>query len=157
MAAALNWSLRIELVKRIEGRPILSVFRPRKMPRERQPPLKVGGLVRGNRIFPQSTRREMKNVHLFFLKLFGCMICEAKANGHEVPIDIAPFSNAIMSGQPHPEVYLQFGKCDGMLGRSNLHCWTTDRGSVLAGWLYELDNIAVSIMFAPSRPVGAKP
>ena len=86
MAAALNWSLRIELVKRIEGRPILSVFRPRKMPRERQPPLKVGGLVRGNRIFPQSTRREMKNVHLFFLKLFGCMICEAKANGHEVPI-----------------------------------------------------------------------
>jgi hypothetical protein len=104
VAAALNWSLRIELVKRIEGRPILLVFRPRKMPRERQPPLKVGGLVRGNRIFPQSTRREMKNVHLFFLKLFGCMICEAKANGHEVPIDIAPFSNAIMSGQPHPDI-----------------------------------------------------
>ena len=45
MAAALNWSLRIELVKRIEGRPIMSVFRPRKMPRERQPPLKVGGLL----------------------------------------------------------------------------------------------------------------
>jgi hypothetical protein len=116
--------------------------------RERQPPLKVGGVVRGSRIFRQSTRREMKNVHLFFLKLFGCMICEAKANGHEVPIDIAPFSNAIMSGQPHSEVYLQFGKCDGTVGRSNLHCWTTDRGSVLAGWLYELDNIAVSIMFA---------
>jgi hypothetical protein len=116
--------------------------------RERQPPLKVGGLVRGNRIFPQSTRTEMKNVHLFFLKLFGCMICEAKSNGHDVPIDIAPLSDAIMSGQPHPEVYLQFGKCDGTVGRSNLHCWTTDRGSVLAGWLYELDNIAVSVMFA---------
>jgi hypothetical protein len=97
--------------------------------RERQPPL----LVRANRIFPQNARREMKNVHLFFLKLFGCMICEAKANGHEVPIDIAPFSNAIMSSQLHPEVYLQFGKCDGTVGRSNLHCWTTDRGSVLAG------------------------
>ena len=51
----------------------------------------------------------MKNVHLFFLKLFGCMICEAKANGHEVPIDIAPFSNAIMSGQPHPEAICNLG------------------------------------------------
>jgi hypothetical protein len=51
----------------------------------------------------------MKNVHLFFLKLFGCMICEAKANGHEVPIDIAPFSNAIMSGQPIPKSICNLG------------------------------------------------
>ena len=90
----------------------------------------------------------MKNVHLYFLKLFGCMLCEAKANGYEVPIDIAPFSTAIMSGNPHREVYLQFGKCDGTVGRSNLRCWTTEKGSVLAGWLYELDTIAVSVMFA---------
>jgi len=86
--------------------------------------------------------------HLFFLKLFGCMICEAEANGHKLPIDIAPFSKAIMSSRPHPEVHLQFGKCDGTIGRSNLHCWTTQGGSVLAGWLYELDTIAVSVLFA---------
>src|SRR5882757_8036669 len=48
----------------------------------RQQPVKVGGFVRGNRIFPHNTRIQMKNVHLFFLKLFGCMICEAEANGH---------------------------------------------------------------------------
>jgi hypothetical protein len=116
--------------------------------RRRHPRLKVGDRVRGNRIFRHHTCREMTNVHLFFLKLFGCMICEAKANGHEVPIDIVPFSNAIMSGRPHSEVYLQFGKCDGVIGRTDLHCWKTDRGSVLAGWLYELDTIAVSVMFA---------
>jgi hypothetical protein len=116
--------------------------------RERQQPLKVGGLLRGNRIFRQNTRREMKNVHLYFLKLFGCMLCEAKANGYEVPIDIAPFSKAIMSGRHHPEVYLQIGKCDGTIGRSNLHCGRTQQGSVFAGWLYELDTIAVSILFA---------
>jgi hypothetical protein len=116
--------------------------------RKRKPPLKVGGLVRGNLIFPYDTRTAMKNVHLFFLKLFGCMLCEAEANGNKLPIDIAPFSNAIMSSRPHPEVYLQFGKCDGVIGRSNLHCWTTDKGSVLAGWLYELDSIAVSVQFA---------
>ena len=90
----------------------------------------------------------MINVHLFFLKLFGCMLCEAEANGHDVPIDVAPFSKAIVDGRPHPEVHLQFGKHDGPLGRSDLHCWKTDQGSVLAGWLYELDSVAVSVLFA---------
>src|SRR5262249_33616022 len=75
-------------------------------------------------------------------------LCEAKANGYGVPIDLAPFSDAIMSRHPHPEVHLQFGRCDGTIGRSNLHCWTTQHGSVLAGWLYELDTIAVSVLFA---------
>jgi hypothetical protein len=110
--------------------------------------LKVGQLVRANRIFPSFTKREMTNVHLFFLKLFGCMLAEAKANGHDVPVDIEPFSRAIMSGRPHPEVHLQFGRCDGIVGRTNLHCVKTDPGqSVLAAWLYELDTIAVNVMF----------
>lgn len=65
-----------------------------------------------------------------------------------MPIDIAPFSQAIMSGRPHREVHLQFGKCDGTVGRSNLHCWKTEHGSVLAGWLYELDTIGISVLFA---------
>jgi hypothetical protein len=110
--------------------------------------LNVGQWVRANRIFPNNARTEMTNVHLYFVKLFGCMLCEAKANGYDVPIDITPFSTAIMSNRPHPEVYLQFGKHDGSVGRTNLECWTTDRGSVLAGWLYELRTIAVSVMFA---------
>jgi hypothetical protein len=110
--------------------------------------LVIGRWVRANRIFRHDTRRQMVNVHLFFLKLFGCMLCEAKANGYDVQIDIAPFSKAIMTGRPHPEVHLQFGKCDGTVGRSNLHCWKTEHGSVRAGWLYELDSIAVSVLFA---------
>jgi hypothetical protein len=113
--------------------------------------LKVGQWTRANSIFCHYTRREMTNVHLFFLKLFGCMLCEAKANGHDVPVDIAPFSQSIMSGRPHPEVHLQFGRCDGTIGRSNLHCWKTHEGSVLAGWLYELDTIAVSVLFAQAE------
>jgi hypothetical protein len=113
--------------------------------------LAVGQWVRCNRIFPHDTRRQMIKVHLFFLKLFGCMLCEAKANGHDVPIDIAPFSQAILGNRPHPEVHLQFGKCDGALGRSNLHCWRTEHGSILGGWLYELDTIAISILFAQAN------
>ena len=93
--------------------------------------LVIGRWVRANRIFRHNTRRQMISVHLFFLKLFGCMLCEAKAGGHDVPIDIATFSDAIMTGKPNPEVHLQFGKCDGAVGRSNLHCWRIEHGSVL--------------------------
>ena len=110
--------------------------------------LVIGRWVRANRIFCYDTRQRMIDVHLFFLKLFGCMISEAKANGHDVPISLAPFSEAITTGRSHPEVYLQFGKCDGTIGRSDLHCWKVENGSVLAGWLYELDSIAVSVLFA---------
>lgn len=110
--------------------------------------LKVGQWVRANSIFRHYPRTEMANVQLFFVKLFGCMVCEAQANGHDVPINIKPFSEAIMSGSAHPEVYLQFGKHDGSIGRTNLECWTTNQDSVLAGWLYELKTIAVSVMFA---------
>lgn len=117
----------------------------------RSRPLAIDGWVRTNRVFRYDTRRQMIDVHLFFLKLFGCMLCEAQANGHKVPIDIAPFSEAIMTGRPHPEVHLQFGKCDGTVGHSNLHCWTAEHGGVLAGWLYQLDSIAISVVFAQAK------
>jgi hypothetical protein len=57
-----------------------------------------------------------------------------------VPIDIALFSQAIMTSRPHPEVHLQFGKCDGTVGRSNLECFESDQGGVLAYWIYQLDK-----------------
>jgi hypothetical protein len=79
------------------------------------------------------------------------MLAEAKANGYEVPIEIDLFSRAILSGEPHPEVHLQFGKHDGIIGRSDFHCWKTEpHESVIAAWLCETDTIAVSIMFVQS-------
>lgn len=114
----------------------------------RNRPLVIGQWVRTNRLFHYDTRRQMINVHLFFVKLFGCMLFEAKTNGYEVPIDIQPFSDSIMMNRPHREVHIEFGKHDGTVGRSNLHCWKSEHGSVFAGWLYELDNIAVSVLLA---------
>src|ERR1700682_6375371 len=56
-----------------------------------------------------------------------------------------------MSGRPHIEVHLQFGRHDGIIGRTNLHCWKSDpHESILAAWLYELDTIAVNVMFLQS-------
>lgn len=63
-----------------------------------------GQRVRLHKIFPGSTRRSMRHVHLFFVKLMGCLIAE-----HKPPIDIAPFANALRRDEPHPQVYLSFG------------------------------------------------
>ncbi len=113
--------------------------------------LMIGGRVRINRVFQYDSRRQMINVQLFFSKLFGCMLVEARSRGHEVPIDLEPFSTAIVEGSPHPDVYLQMGRCNGIVGRSNLHCWTTVEGGVLAAWLYQVNTIAVGVVFAPKH------
>jgi hypothetical protein len=47
------------------------------------------------------------------------MISEAKASEHDVPIDIAPFSTAIMSGRPLAEP----GKVQSLIYRWNSKHW----------------------------------
>lgn len=111
--------------------------------------LKVGQWLRPARVFPYRARQHMLGVHLYFLKLFGCMLEEAKATGHDLGIDVSSFSDAIMSGRPHPDVLLRFGKCDGEIGRSNLFAWKSPLGHLFASWLYQLDTIAVGITYAP--------
>lgn len=110
----------------------------------RAPPIKVGDYVRGNRIFPHHTKREMRNVHLYFLKLFGCMIKQEEA---KIPFPIGQFSEAIMQEKPHPEVYLRIGCGDRSVGRSDLICHRMATGHIGAHWLYRLDRFAVSVMY----------
>jgi hypothetical protein len=72
--------------------------------RKRAPSLKPGDRVCGNRVFRHDTAKEMLNVHLFFVKAFGCTLVAENA-----PLDIAPFAKAIMTGKPQPDFYLHFG------------------------------------------------
>jgi hypothetical protein len=116
--------------------------------RTHSPPLRVGNLVRANRIFHHDTRKQMLNVHLYFVKLFGSMICEGLQKGNKIPIDVAPFADAIMKNKPHPEVFLQFGIGSGTIGRSNLDCWIRSDGkSVIALWTYWIGSVAVNILY----------
>jgi hypothetical protein len=113
--------------------------------------------IHTNEIFAHETRRQMINVHLYFVKQFGGMLMEARANNPNVPIEIQLFSDAIMSNLPHAELFLEFGKGDGTVGRSNLEIWTTERGSVFAGWLYQIDAVAVNVLFLQSGCWESKP
>jgi hypothetical protein len=64
-----------------------------------------GTMVDASHIFPDSPTQQMLNVHLYFVKLFGCRVVEAGA-----PIDSRAFSNAILNGTAHPHLYLRVGR-----------------------------------------------
>lgn len=52
-------------------------------------------------IFPDTIHASMLNVHLYFIKKFGCEII-----ANNIPIDIKPFSEAILQNKPHDKVYI---------------------------------------------------
>ena len=112
--------------------------------RERQPSIRVGDFVRGNRILRHHTKRQMRNVHFYFLKQLGGMILEGKGN---VPIEVTPVADAIMNNRPHPEVYLQFGRSDGTVGRL-VKCIKLETGHVLACLFYRVGAFTVNVIFA---------
>jgi len=114
---------------------------------KRAKPLKKGEVIRTTKMFPFAARRKMRAVHLFFLKTLGCVIVEA---GDQAPIDIAPFSKAIMKGGEggtHPEVYLQFCRGDGSVGRQ-FNCIRLDSGHVFAVLTYRIKHVIVNIFYA---------
>jgi hypothetical protein len=117
--------------------------------RSRQPSIAPGNILRANRIFPYDTKRGMRNVHLYFVKAFGCQIVEG-----EIPIDIATFSRAILEEHPHPNLYLAFGptlKQPGepmIAGGSDVHIEMLGKECAFATWFYEVGNLSVNVMYA---------
>lgn len=110
----------------------------------------LGAVVRANRIFKYDTAREMRNVHLYFVKLFGCLILE-----EPIPIDVATFSNAILNERGCPFVYLKFGRGptlngNAMAGMSDIETAmrASDGSCAFATWFYCVDRLAVNVMFA---------
>jgi hypothetical protein len=115
--------------------------------RTRTPPIKEGAIIHAKKAFPYGTRREMLNVHLYFVKLFGGHIVD-----DDVRIEIRGFSKALLTETAHPLVYLRFG-CDRVraksTGMSNLHAAIDPAGAcAFATWTYWVDNLMVDIMFA---------
>lgn len=119
------------------------------MLRSRQPPIAAGDVVRSNKIFPYDTKRAMRNVHLYFCKAFGCQIVEGS-----IPIDIGPFSRAILDARPHPNLYLAFGPtikqpCEPVLaGGSDVHVAMLGKQCAFATWFYEVGSLSVNVMYA---------
>lgn len=115
---------------------------------ERQPPIRPGMLVRLDRVFPGSVAKSMLGVHLFFLKLFGCLIAE-----NNIPINIEPFAQSIMQGVPHPKVWIAFGTGLHHPGIKHAGCSAVEAAILegriaCASWFYVVDKVAVNVMYA---------
>lgn len=119
--------------------------------RSRHPELRAGDVIRGNRIFPYSTSSHMLNVHLFFLKQFGCLIQESDGR---ITIDLRPIAQAIVAEQAHPDVYLQFAlgpfvEGHRVTGRSDFHGLSVKDGRCVLGmWFYQVDGLTVNVIYA---------
>lgn len=116
--------------------------------RERRPKIRVGDIVRLERVFPGSVTASMLHVHLYFVKLFGCMIV-----ANDLPLDIAPFRMSIMDGRPHPNIHIGIGPSipsvmRRMAGYSDVELLSTNGACVYALWFYYLDEVAASITYA---------
>ena len=120
----------------------------RKLPLHQRGPLKV----RLAKVFTKERYQNVLNVHLYFLKLFGCRIAE-----ETVPIDIKPFSKAIMTGKANPNVFLLFKKWN-LHGSSKSAILTQIDSinykyrSISASWMYTVGNLAVEIFYSSIKP-----
>lgn len=121
----------------------------------RQPRIKIGDRLRLKRIFPGSVKSSMLNVHLYFVKAFGCKIVEGAA-----PINVSPFAEALLQRRAHPSIYIAICpqlilKLD-ILGSSEVYA-TDDKltgRSISATWLYHLDRFTVRVVYVePGREI----
>lgn len=116
--------------------------------RNRRPPVVPGAFVRADRIFAVDSNKELRNVQLYFVKLFGCFIHENK-----IPIDLGPFAKALLEKQYHRDVFIRLGcmpREDRSVGVAGLSTAKDNRtGEVsCAQWFYELDRFAVNVIYA---------
>lgn len=115
--------------------------------------LKPGDTIRGKWAFPYCTHFNMRNVHMYFVKAFGCVIRSAPADVQAI-LELPEFSKAIMHGRCHPHIYLKFGMSEppddqARVEGSDLNVyWNTETGRCdLATWFYNVNGLAVLVAY----------
>jgi len=110
--------------------------------------LQRNGKLNLSKIFPGSTGKSLLDVHLYFVKLFGCRIVE-----ESIPIEIAEFSNCLQQRIAHRDVYIAIGNQPEIVKSkyaaiTPIESLTRDKNTVFAEWLYIIDTIAVKIIYS---------
>jgi hypothetical protein len=74
-----------------------------------KPVMTPGMVLRPREIFGKDAAQQLINLHLYFVKKFGCLVVQARHEGTPMPISLADAAKAILTGRPHPHLYLRFG------------------------------------------------
>lgn len=72
---------------------------------ENGPVFVTGSVIRFYRVFGYFARREMLNLHLYAVKLFGCVAAE-----FAIPLDLAGMANAVTRKEPYSNIYVGLGR-----------------------------------------------
>ncbi len=107
--------------------------------------------IKLQKVFPGSVNKSILNVHLFFIKLFGCYALECN-----VSVPVAEFANCISSSTAHPNIYIGFGYLQKETKKKialMTPIETLDKGSQIlaANWQYVIGNVYVDIMYAVEK------
>lgn len=100
-----------------------------------------------SKVFPGQTKSGALDVHLFFVKIFGCLILEGN-----IPIDINSFSEALLKRNHHDEVYLTIAitpldKKMKIASISDIHALNANGHSDAVAWMYTFSPISVRVSF----------
>lgn len=116
--------------------------------REQGDLIKSGTKVRLAKLFQGKVNEKMVGVHLYFVKYFGCLIAE-----NNIPIDIKGFSDAMLTGKPHPNIYIRFlsglqNERYRLVSRTPVTAIEEGGRAVYASWIYRLDGIGVHVFYS---------
>jgi hypothetical protein len=111
-----------------------------------------------SKAFPTNPASAAANVQLFFVKVLG-----SKLVTDEVAVDVSPFSAALLSGKPHPEVTLLVA--DGNVPQGRLYSLDSEVSVLRSGddmhsalWVYLAHPLAIKICYLKAgAPVHAPP
>ena len=105
--------------------------------------------IRLSKIFDNNIYQESLNIHLYFVKLFGCRIIE-----ESIPIDIDSFSDSILNNKPNPYVFIVFKKAIGSKLQTAtitpVHVELDGDQVVVAAWMYTVGDLNVEILYSPN-------
>ncbi len=112
--------------------------------RKRPQAVKKGDIIQLHKVFPGKVHQSMLCVHLYFVKLFGCLIVE-----ENIPINIDRFRMALLQEKSHKLVFIAlWGGTDLGTGNSDVEIDLQDGECVFATWFYSIDDLTVNIMYA---------
>ncbi len=119
---------------------------------DRLPTIALGQSIRTNSIFKYNTKLRMLNVHLFFVKLFGCAISE-----DDCDIDLTHFANAITRTKPQSQIYLKLCRIPTietgpLLLRTEIHAIRDNVNQRIecATLLYQVGEIRIQVFYIHS-------
>ena len=109
--------------------------------------ISASGKVNLSNVFLGNVRKSLLNVHLYFVKIFGCSVV---ADG--VPIDITPFRKSLLLGKPHKNVYLAICHRPGQIehkyaGIVPITSLNKNGKSLFAASFYSIDQFSVNILY----------